>query len=493
MSDPLQATERTTAFRGGILTVGMRWLDRLMGFVSTMILARLLVPEDFGLVAMAMVVVGLLEVLMDLGVASALINNTRADAEDFHTAWTIRLIQSTAAAILLFAVAPIAATYYEDTRVEAILKVIAISAFIGGLENIGTVSFLKNMEFGRDFRFFVTRRAVGVVFTIAAAFLLRSYWALILGSLVTRITGVCVSYWMSTFRPRLSLARFSTIWAFSQWNLVLGIGNYLNKGIGRFVIGRRDDAATLGAYSVGEEIALLPTTELLAPLGRVMYPVFAAARHDASEMLRLLHIALAVQAMVAIPAGVGLALVARDAVPLLLGPNWMAAVPYLEILALASIPAALSHSGTYMLMALGRLKMLCAIAWARALLLVLLVLAVFPDDRARGVALATLLTSVGAFMALHGMTSRAIPGFGAWSAVRQVWRPLVSTAVMCVVVHAVSTLLEGAGPFVRLVIEMGVGALAYGIVVWGLWRLAGAPAGAETYLLEKVRLGRSGS
>ena len=118
MSDPLKASlRRTTAFRGAILTVGMRWTDRLMGLVSTLILARLLVPEDFGLVAMAMVIAGLLDVLLDLGVSAALVQNARADSDDFHTAWTLRLCQ-----VSLAAIRSMDASSSIHTRAVSILK-----------------------------------------------------------------------------------------------------------------------------------------------------------------------------------------------------------------------------------------------------------------------------------------------------------------------------------------------------------------------------------
>ncbi len=226
MPDPLEATHRTTAFRGAFLTVGMRWTDRLLGLVSTLVLARLLVPEDFGLVAMAMVIVGLLDVMLDLGVSAALIQNDRADDEDFHTAWTLRLVQSAVAAVLLVASAPAVSSYYGDPRVVAILQVIAFTVFVGGMENIGTVSFQRNMEFGRDFQFYFLKKLVAVVFTIGAAFALRSYWALVLGSLVSRLTGVGMSYWLSAFRARLSSARFRANLGVLAVELFGNIGRY---------------------------------------------------------------------------------------------------------------------------------------------------------------------------------------------------------------------------------------------------------------------------
>ena len=98
--------------RGALLVVGMRWTDRLIGFVSTLILARLLLPEDFGIVAMASIIVGLIATLLDLGVGSALIQNKHAAREEFDTAWTLRLMQAVFVALFIWLLAPFAAEYF---------------------------------------------------------------------------------------------------------------------------------------------------------------------------------------------------------------------------------------------------------------------------------------------------------------------------------------------------------------------------------------------
>jgi len=488
VSDPLKASRPTTAFRGAFLTVGMRWTDRLLGLISTMILARLLVPEDFGLVSMAMVFAGLVDVLLDLGVGVALVQNSRADSEDFHTAWTLRICQATAAAIVLVVSATFVARYYGDERVVSILHVVAITAFIGGFENIGIVSFQKNMEFGRDFQFLFLKRGFAVAFTITAAFVLRSYWALVLGNLVSRLAGVGISYWMSRFRPRISFARFSGVWAFSQWNMLRAIGENLASGVGRFVVGRRADATVLGAYSMGEDIALMPTTELLAPLGRVMFPVFVAAMRNGEELLRVVRLSLSVQALVAVPAGVGVALVARDAMYVLLGEKWLSAAPFAQIIALASIATALAHSAIYMLAALGRMRLLAAYNWSKVVLLVGLVVVIFPDSGARSVALAYLGTSFGGLVAIQILARRAVPGFGGRVMLLGIWRPLLAAGVMTAAVLAISQFLESASPLLRVLVEVLTGVFVYALTIAVLWRIAGSPAGAETYLLDKLAI-----
>jgi O-antigen/teichoic acid export membrane protein len=486
MDEELKPKRPVTAFRGAFLTVGMRWADRLLGLVSTVILARLLVPDDFGLVAMAMVVVGLFDVLLNLGVSAALVQHSRAGPEEFNTAWTLRLAQCAATALLLAVLAPFAADYYGDPRVTAVLWVSAITVVVGGLENIGTVSFQRNLEFGRDFQFTLFKRVVGFVFTLTAAVMLRSYWALVLGSLVSRLSGVAASYWMSGFRPRFTLSRISDIWSFSQWSLFTNIAQYLNGAIPRFVLGGRANAAALGAYTMGEEIATLPTSELLAPLGRVMFPSFAAVRDSPAELLRLVSLAQAVQTLFAIPLSIGVVLVADDAVPLLLGDQWIAAVPIAQILALTGVASALGHSPTYMMIATGRMRVIGWYTWAKLVLLVLLLLLVFRDASPEKIAIAGLCTAAAGLVVVQAIAWRLLPGLGGRRFWSQTWRPVVSAALMAVAVVAVSTVLEDAGRTPRLVAGIASGAVAYVLAVLAFWTMSGRPPGAESYLLERV-------
>jgi len=304
MSISNQVIKRVSVARGVVLVVGMRWTDRLIGFVSTLILARILLPEDFGIVAMASVIVGLIDMLMDLGVGSALVQNKHAAREEFDTAWTVRLLQSVFVALLLWLAAPISAEYFRDERVLDVVRVMALTTLISSFENIGIVAFQKNMEFGRDFWFFFIRRITGFLVTIALAFWLHSYWAMVFGALAGRIAGVVVSYWMHDYRPRLSFSRLGKIWSFSQWILVRNFAFYGVMQIDKLLVGRRTDAATVGSYSLANDIAAMPTTELLAPISRVLFPVFVDVAHDAEKLRAAFCKAIGVQSLVALPAGV---------------------------------------------------------------------------------------------------------------------------------------------------------------------------------------------
>lgn len=465
----------------------MRWTDRLIGLVSTLVLARLLVPADFGIVAMASIVVGLIDTLLALGVSSALIQNRNAGREEFDTAWTLGIIQGSMVAGIIWIAAPYAAASFHDPRVLAVVRVMAFSIFFGAFENIGIVAFQKNMEFGRDFRFFFIRRIFGFVVTLILAILLQSYWAMVIGALVSRFSGVGLSYWMHDYRPRLSLKKVRELWSFSQWVLVRNIGSYGLVQLDKFLVGHRTDAATIGAYSLADEVSSMPTTELLAPLGRVLFPLFVRVAHDAEQLRRAFCRALGIQTLFALPFGVGLALVANEVVPLVLGDQWLQAVPLLQTLALISTFTAMSHSSGYVLLALGKVWFQAVLAWIQFGFLASMALLAFPDVGVQGIANIRLGTTALGFFLFIGLVLIYVKSIHLIDLVCNTWRPILATGIMVLVLLFVSTLtlFGNFGQFLTMVLT---GAVTYILAILVLWRLAGCRDGAESYLLDLLSI-----
>ncbi|MDR2789237.1 MAG: lipopolysaccharide biosynthesis protein [Candidatus Accumulibacter sp.] len=478
--------EAVSAARGAVLTIGMRWTDRLIGFVSTLILARLLLPDDFGIVAMASIIVSLIDTLLDLGVGSALVQDKAAGRDEFDTAWTLRLIQAALAAGLIWMAAPFAADYFRDPRVVDVIRVMAWSVLIGGFENIGIVAFQKNMEFGRDFRFFFFRRLLGFLVTMTLAFWWRSYWAMVIGALAARCFGTLLSYRLHDYRPRLSLARSGKIWSFSQWMLLCNLGNFGQQQTDKFLVGRRGDASTLGMYTLANEIAAMPTTELLAPLGRVLFPLFVDAAHDPARLKATFRKALGIQSLVALPAGVGLYFVAGDAVRLLLGEQWLSAIPLMRILSLISVFTALTHSSSYLLLALGKVSAQAILAWIQFAMLSILGIFFFPEADAGGIALIRLACTMFGLFFLIALVLRHVPRLGIGDFIASAWRPAGATGLMALAL-ALLPAFESLPLIFKLLASIATGALTYALGILLLWRLSGCEKGAESYLLERFR------
>lgn len=473
--------QRTSIARGAAFTVGMRWLSRLVGIVSTLILARLLTPDDFGVTAMASIALGLTSVLLDLGVNVALIRNRDASDAHFHSAWTLRIAQATVIAITLAVMSPWAGGYFHDHRVTPVLWVLATTVLISSFENIGIVSFQKEMQFGREFRYLVTNRLFAFVATISLALVLRNYWALVLGGLAGALFTVANSYHAHPMRPRPSVAKVREIFGVSQWMLAQNIGNYFDDNLHKLLVGRREDAAVMGGYSLAAEIAAMPSTELLQPLNRVLFPAFVAVKHDLDQLKRTFLLAQGLQVLVAFPAAVFLSYLAQDVVAVLLGAKWAAAAPFLQSLALGSALWAIRSSAWYVGVTLGQERRSAAVSWLQVGLFVGAAVLLFPRIGAREIAqLRVLLPAVGLVIQLW-IVSRALGNLTALEMLVGVWRPVVAVGATLALLHVAH--VRALYPLVDLLIKLAICTLGYSGLTYLLWRQSGRPEGAESYLL----------
>jgi O-antigen/teichoic acid export membrane protein len=477
--------KRNSIVQGVMLTVAMRWCNRLISVISTLILARLLQPDDFGVVALAFMVLAFIQVFLEFGVGIALVQNARATEEHFHSAWTLRLIQALAVAAMLALGAPLGAAYFNDPRLTAVLQVLALNVLIGSFENIGIVSFQKNMQFGMELRYLVINRLVTFVFVVFGAWLLRSYWAMIVAGTLGGIFTIAHSYVVHPMRPRWSTRRLGELFAVSQWLLLRNIGIYADTNLHKMLVGRRTDTATMGGYALASDVAGMPSSELLQPLNRVLFPAFVQAKADLVELKRLFLLAQSLQVLVAVPAGVFVSLVAGELVPVLLGARWVLCIPFLQVLALASVIEAIMTSPSYVVMTLGRFKQITAVVWCQVAVFVALALWWIPERDATRIAIArviAVLVGMGIYLVL---VRRALPGLRFGELVAGTWRPLAAVATTAAVVLQAEAQFP-AHPLPALVLKLAACIVVYTGTVYVLWRLQGRPRGAEVYIAEKL-------
>ena len=475
---------RKSMIQGSLWMVAMRWSIRGIGLISTIILARLLVPADFGLVAMAMLLVGLLDTLVAFGVDIALIQREKVARSHFDTAWTIQVLQGIFIGVTLVICAPLAARYFDDVRIIPLIYVIAIGATAQGFTNIGIVAFRKNLNFVREFWFMVGRKLVTFVVTIGIAFWLRNYWALAVGMVTGRLLGVLLSYMMHHYRPKFSLEAVKDIWSFSQWMLLINIGNYIGEKIDEFIVGGIANARKLGLYTISSEISSLPTTEILYPISRALFPGYAKLVSNHERLASAYLNVIGFIAIFAIAAGIGLSLVAHDLIQILLGDKWLDAAPLIQWLAIFGIFRAIYGQAGNVLIVLGHINRLAIIIWIQ--IIVLVPLAVYMGTHYGLVGIAEIKNLVAVLE--MGMIFAALCNTGLVNIKQilgRIWRPTIAGVVMAVavsVLHDETISIAVLG----LLRDVGIGAVTYTASLLLLWRLSGRPNGAERFILGKL-------
>ena len=313
--------------KGAAWMVGFKLIERSIGLLSTIILARLLIPEDFGLIAMATSVIAVVELLQAFSFDVALIQNQEATREHYDTAWTLNVLFGSICAIVLLALAAPVAAFYGDPRVFWVLICLAFNPLLVSLENIGVVAFRKELQMHKEFWLQLIKRLTVFTVTMVAAFTLKSYWALVIGMLVGRTLSMCLTYVAHPYRPRFSMAARHSLFHFSKWLFVNNIIFVVNARAADFIVGRAAGPAALGAFSLSYEISNLPTTELSAPINRATFPGYARLASAPDELRKQFLNVISMIALVTMPAAFGVAAVAESLVPTLLGAKWSSVSP----------------------------------------------------------------------------------------------------------------------------------------------------------------------
>lgn len=470
--------------------VVFRLLERSLGLVSTLILARLLMPADFGLVAMAMSVVALLELASAFSLDVPLIQRQSPTRAHYDTAWTLNLLFGAGCASAMALLAFPAAAFYGEDRLGPVMLVLSAGWFLQGFENIGIVNFRRTMNFRRETAFLLSKKLVGFCVTLGLAFGFRTYWALVAGIVAGRAAGVALSYLLEPFRPRLSLAARADLLSMSGWLFLNNLLYFGTTRLSHFIIGRVNGAQALGLYTIAAELAYLPQSELVAPINRALFPGFSRMQEDVAGLRRGFVTANSIIALLVFPAGVGVASIAAYLVPVVLGPRWIDAVPIMQVLAIAGTVAALTSNTYSAYLALGRARVT---TWILVLELTLMAVGMLLLSRwygVLGVAYAELIAiaigaSVGFLVLLRTLRLRAR------ELLVNLIRPALASAAMAAVIASLGEWLGGPGTGLAgtsvLLLLMVAGAATYVLLVAGLWVAARRPPGAEQLILDQVR------
>jgi O-antigen/teichoic acid export membrane protein len=479
---------------GRRIAAGAAWMvlfklsERALSLVSMLVLARLLAPADFGLVAIASSVLALLEVLTTLGLDVALISKRDVQRQHYDSAWTLNVIVSAAVACALLALSLPAAAFFDEPRLTPVICVLALGAFVQGLENVGIVEFRKELQFAREFRFQIAKRLIMIAITLPLAFWWRDYWALVAGAVSGRFAWVIISYIAHPFRPRPSLAAARDLLGFSGWLLLNNLLYYFKEQTANLTLGRIAGPRSVGLYTLSYDFASLPTAQLIAPINRAVLPGLAKLSDRRDELARNALNVVALTACLAIPAGAGLAAVAPLMVPLILGAQWSDAVPVLQILALVSASAALLSSSYAAFLALQKPRIPALVDLIYVLLQLGLMIALSSRYGARGAALAALITvltiiplNYGLLLPRLGQSIRTLPAV--------VIRPALAAALMWAIVHpyaASAATAKGVVAVAQLIGMIVAGGCIYVAALFLLWVLFRRPEGAELMALRQI-------
>lgn len=342
---------------GGFLWAGgAQMLGQTLHIVIRLILARLLVPQDFGLLAMATSFLGITALLADLGIGSALTQQRELTPQHRSTAFWLTFAMASGFFVLFFAAAPLVGAFYREGSVVPVLRVLTLSFFLGVPESVYTALLVRRLDFKTLGLRQIAATAVGGGAGIAAALSGLGVWSLVLHTLVTTATSSTLLVLQAGWLPGWTISRSAAreLWGFGRWVTGNRFLNYFNRNADNLLIGRFLGAGTLGLYSFSYQAVLLPLMYVARPVAAVSFPSFVHLRDDRPRCARAYLRTLEMIAVITAPL-VALGVAASPAaIPQVVGETWMPAVPIVQLLSGVAAFHALMNLASPLFDGLGR-------------------------------------------------------------------------------------------------------------------------------------------
>lgn len=354
-TDHLRKDLKGRSVRGGAVTASTQALQFIVRFGSTAILARLLTPEDYGLIGMTAVVTGFVMLFRDAGLTSAVIQRDELNHRQVSTLFWINVALGCGLAGVLALLAPLVATFYDEPRLTQVTLALAATFVLGGFTVQHGALLRRQMRFKTLAVISLLSMLAGVVTAIALAWLGFRYWSLVGMNVVTALVHLMAVWIAHPWRPGPPV-RGSGVGALVRFGsdiLGFNIVNYLARKADNLLIGWCWGAGALGLYDKAYTLLLFPISQINHPLGAVATPALARSRSNPAELRRYFLTLHHLVACAGVPIVFGIALFAPEIVQLWLGPRWSEAAGLFRLLAAAALVGAMANPTGWLLVSLG--------------------------------------------------------------------------------------------------------------------------------------------
>lgn len=327
------------AFKGVSWVALLRGSTRGLTFLRLAILARLLSPTQFGVFGVATLILAFLEIITETGINVFLIQKKEAIEDYISSAWAISIIRGCIISLVLVISAPFVADFFRSPESQSIIFLIAIVPFIRGFINPSIVKIQKEIEFKKEFYLRITLFAVDTLVVIIVAFITRNAESFVLGLIASAILEVILSFLLFKPTPRFEfeVEKLVHIVKKSWWVTISGIFSYTADNGDNIAVGRLINTSSLGIYQAAYKISTLPISEVTDTVNKVVFPVYSKFSEDKDRLFTAFKKVTLVSSVVAFISGAIIFLLAEPIVLIILGENWIAAVPVVKILAVYGV------------------------------------------------------------------------------------------------------------------------------------------------------------
>lgn len=434
-------------------------LVRGASFVFSIFLARLLTPEDYGLIGMLTVFITISQVFINSGISDALIQKKDCNDIDYSTGVLFNISVSIFVYLILFILAPFIANFYHEKKLCLLLRVIALNPVIGSLSLVQRAKLTKELNFRPISIISLCCSLISGLIGVLLAFWGYGVWALASMTLISTLLSVilypCFSKWLPVFI--FSLKSFKHLWNYGSKLIVTGLANAVILNLSSLLIGRFYRSAQVGYYTRAQSLGDLPSTILFSVFSSVTFPVLCNYQDDRPKLMQAYRRIIFNIVLITCPIILCLVLLAKPLVVVLLTEKWLPSVPLLQLLLLARMFLPITSTHTFLLRSTGRTDLDMKLYIITGPLYVLSILVAIPFG-VRAMAFAVFIAAALSYF----INSLVIGKLYGYTVINQMldWKMIfVSLIIMITGVFFVKSVIES--PIIQLLVGGLVGIVLY--------------------------------
>ncbi|WP_445426531.1 oligosaccharide flippase family protein [Alishewanella sp. HL-SH06] len=349
-------SNRVVASTGFLLLIQL--LQRGLGIISTLILARLLAPEQFGIIALIAIALQFFEILADAGNQHYIIQKAEVTDSDLNTAWTLEIIVKSSMALLIIGSAPIIASYFNAPELTLALWVSSLVLPIKALRNPILMLQARQLNYQPVFKLNLWQKSLSFITVITIAIIWQNYWAIVVGNLVAATIYTFGSYLISQYRPTLSVQQLNEQWGFSKWLMLRGLIGFFRSQIDSLLVSRWFSTKELGGFHLLRELAVMPAVSVVIPAAEPLQAAIADDRFNQAALAYRTRFSLVLMSSLLIPISTFMWLFPEQIVYVLLGKQWLEFAVLLQPFALFFFTFCLFALCSNAYLAVGQAKLL---------------------------------------------------------------------------------------------------------------------------------------
>ena len=343
---------------------GISWLwalnlsSKAVSFLTSILIARILTPSEFGVYGVAILVMALLEILTETGINVVIIQEKNNLEKYINSAWIVSIIRGLVIFLLILLLAPVVSSFFNADEILNLMVIISLVPLLRGFINPAEIKFQKDLNFHKEFLYRFVILVFGFIVALIFLTLTQSVVSLALGLIASSLLQIFLSFQFISPKPRLSIEKgyFSKILNKGKWVTLSGIFNYLFHNFDNIVVGRLLGTYSLGLYEMAYKISMLPITGIADVISKVTFPVYSKIADDKKRLRNAFIKTLISVSLIILPFGVILISFPKEIVEITLGSKWLGMVEVLRILVIFGVIRAISGLSSALFLSVGKQK-----------------------------------------------------------------------------------------------------------------------------------------